>query len=90
MKPRKPESHVGTWGWVGLAVYVAAWDFTMSESLTHSFERGMNHDIGRLAVLGATAYTVGHLVGLLPKRLDLFYAILEINNEAMPTSIDNA
>lgn len=80
--PRKPESKAGTWGWIGLAAYVVAWDLAAPESLTHAFERGRTHEIGKVAVLGATAVTVAHLIGnIIPREYDPFYLALELHNE---------
>ena len=59
---------LGTAGWVGLGVYVAAWDKLAPETLTHAYKRYPTAlRIGALAITGA------HLMGAIPRKYDPFY-----------------
>lgn len=68
--------------------YIAAWDYSMPESLTHGFERARNHPVGRVLALGTLAVTSAHLLDLLPHQYDPFYLALELKNER-PVEIDD-
>lgn len=65
-------SHVG---WLGLALYVAAWDYAMSgtegSSLTYGFQHVQARRHRHLIALGWGITTL-HLFGLLPRRADPF------------------
>ena len=60
----------GQWGWLGLGVYVASWNLLGGETLSHSFARGMEHPVGRLALVGGITYISAHLLDLIPPEYD--------------------
>lgn len=69
---KNPESKAGTWGWVGLGAYVAAWDYWAPETLTNAFLRGREHRVGKFVVAAAAGYVAAHLYDRLPENLDAF------------------
>lgn len=62
------KEHIGTVGIIGLAAYVAAWDLSAPETITHAFKR--YHVAARV---GIVAVTGAHLLGLIPREYDPFY-----------------
>ena len=70
-------SKAGTAGWVGLGIYVAAWDILAPETLTSAFKRGREHKAASPLVVGALGVTALHLMGVLPEKIDPFYAVFE-------------
>lgn len=57
--------HAGTFGWLGLAAYVGAYDLyainTKHETLTSAFGRMIDHPAKRLGVVAAWLYVTYHL-----------------------------
>lgn len=75
----------GTWGWIGLTAYVAAWDALAPETLTGAFGRAVLHPRKRWQVIAAWGVTTAHLFHLLPKRFDPIYGfgcVLRVNRNA--------
>lgn len=76
------KQHVATLAWVGLFVYVAAYDswalLREAETLSAAFGRGMRHHHARWPVFMLWAVVTGHLFGLLPRRLDPFHGYANI------------
>lgn len=68
----KPDSHIGTAGWVALAAGVAAFDYYMPETLSHAVDRALERPRARYMAIGAVAVTAAHLLNLLPEQLDPF------------------
>jgi hypothetical protein len=71
------EARSGALGWALVAAGVAVWDIHAKESLSHAFQRGMDNPLSRPLVLGALAITAAHLVQVLPRQLDPFYATID-------------
>lgn len=67
---RKPDSHAGNWGWVGLTAGVVAWDILAPETLSNAVDRYMDDPFGRVAVLGTVAIVGAHLLNLFPEQYD--------------------
>lgn len=64
--------------WIGLGVYVAAYDALSpnGETLSEGMDRALEHPTWRYMAIGATALTAAHLLNLLPERADPFnYAL---------------
>lgn len=68
-------THVGNLGWLGIAAFVALFDATQSESLTHAFQRGVEDSRSRPFVLAALGVTVLHLLDVIPHDSDPFYIV---------------
>lgn len=66
---------VGTAGWIGLAAYVAGWDWFASEELSTAFGRALAHPVRRWPVIVAWTVTTAHLFRLIPRRWDPFHAL---------------
>ena len=56
----------GGWGWLGLAAYVAIYDYwtikTNRETLSSAFGRSMKHPVARIATVTITAHLLKHLL----------------------------
>lgn len=62
----------GTAGWVGLAIYVATWDYLMDDALSSAFKRSVKHPLRRWPVFLLWGLTTMHLFDALPKGVDPF------------------
>lgn len=76
---RRDDSHLGKYGWLGLACFVAAWDMYAPQSLTSAFREAATseHYLIRAAALGGLAVTAAHLLDVLPHEYDPFYLAIE-------------
>jgi hypothetical protein len=56
----------GGWGWLGLAAYVAAYDYwtirTNRETLSSAFGRSMRHPVARIGTVAVTIQLLKHLL----------------------------
>lgn len=59
-------------GWLGLVVYVAAWDYAVAGSSGASLTYGFQHAPHRDLLVLAWGITTLHLFGLLPRNVDPF------------------
>lgn len=59
-----------TRGWIGLAVYVAAWDLLAPETLSQGFADAWHHPRRRWQLLAAWAFITAHLFTVLPRQYD--------------------
>lgn len=64
---------MGSWGWVGLGLAIISWELVAPETLTHAFQRGYEHPIGKFLLIGALGTTALHLTGVIPPELDIYY-----------------
>lgn len=69
---RNPESHAGTYGWIGLAAGVAAFDYLSPETLSHAVDRALERPVGKYLAIGSMAIVGAHLLNLLPEKIDPF------------------
>jgi len=64
----------GDRAWVGLLIYVAAYDTCAiiqgRETLSSSFARALQHPVRRWPTMVAWAYLTGHLFEILPREID--------------------
>lgn len=63
------ESRAGTLGWIGLALYIAAWDILASETLSSAWWRALAGKRSRPLVLIAWAYVTSHLFLRVPRKI---------------------
>lgn len=76
------QTHWGTAGWFGLAVYCAAWDYVAEETLTHAWQRGMEKFPWNFMLAGALGATALHLAGILPRKADPYCAFGTLDKKA--------
>lgn len=74
---RHNETHIGSMGWVILAGFVALWDITQEESLSHAFSRGLENSRARPAVLLGLGVTALHLLSAIPANFDPFLLTID-------------
>ncbi len=60
-----------TKGWIGLAIYVTAWDILAPETLSRGFYEATRHPVKRWPLTLAWAFITAHLFRLLPERYDV-------------------
>jgi hypothetical protein len=60
----------GSWGWLGLAGYVVAFDVLSQETLSAAFTTAVTCPRRRPWVVASTAYLVLHLYHGIPDRYD--------------------
>jgi len=56
-------------GWIGLVLYVWAWDWYGPETLSEGFWRGLKNPASRFFVIFAWAWVSSHLFFRKPKRI---------------------
>lgn len=64
--------------WATLGLCIGALEFFGDESLTHAFDRAMQHDKMKYVALGGLALTGAHLLDLIPHKpieLDPYYLV---------------
>lgn len=59
--------------WATLGACVGVLEFVGEESLTHAFERALDHKVMKYVALGGLALTGAHLLGVLPREIDPYY-----------------
>ena len=71
----------GSWGWFGLAAYVAVWDALAvkgkTETLSSAFWRGVTSSKHRVWVIPLWSALTAHLFHLVPKKYDPLRVIVE-------------
>jgi hypothetical protein len=77
---RNPESHSGTYGWMALGAFVAAWDVFAPETLSNAIDRAIERPGGRIAVIGTIAITAAHLLNILPEEIDPYNRLGDLSN----------
>ena len=70
-KEYDPEKRGGGVSWALLGGAILALEFRQ-ETLSNSYARGVNHQLGKYAIRGLALYTFLHLENLLPDSVDLF------------------
>jgi hypothetical protein len=68
------ESRIGRLGWLGLAAGIVIFDLKSPDSLSASAHRGLEHPIGKYLIPAAIGATALHLLNLVPREYDIFYA----------------
>ena len=80
---------IGTWGWVGLAAYVVAWDLVASETLTHAAHRAVETPLGRAAVTATVGYMGLHLLHHIHDSVDPLVVIPKKIGEYLGSNTTN-
>jgi hypothetical protein len=73
MKYQK-HNHPG-WGWIALAVLVAAADTTGERTMSDAFREASRHPVLGPPVIAGWCVLTAHLLGYLPPRLDPFHRL---------------
>lgn len=68
----------GEIGWAGIAIGVGVFDVLNDETMTHAYQEALKRNkVSRAIAIGGMAITCSHLLGILPRQVDPFYAIMD-------------
>lgn len=67
---KKEGSHAGTYGWIALGAYVAAFDLLSPETLSSAVDRALEHKTMRYLAIGGTALVGAHLLNFIKPEYD--------------------
>ena len=62
--------NAGTYGWLGLAAYVIAFDVLAPETLSSAADRALEHDYMKWVAWAAGGIVTGHVFNIIPEQID--------------------